>query len=79
MESCFLEGLLVHVVSNTDLSLCNEIHLEYLFFFVVDHIFVFFFTKVPGFQPKSNIIQEFALFVFLGIEEEAEVVEDIIE
>ena len=79
MEPCFLQGLLVHVVSNTDLSLCDEVHLKDFFFLIVDHILVLFLAEVSWFQSKGNIVQEFALLVLLGVEEEAEIVEDIVK
>ena len=67
------------MVSNSNLSLSDEVHFQDLFFFVIYHILVLFFAEVSWLKAKSDIIEEFAFFVFLWVEEEAEVVKHIIE
>ena len=79
LESLFLERLLVHVVSDADLALSDEVHFQDLLFFVVDYILVLFLAEVSWFQAKCNVVQELAFLILLWVEEEAEVVEHIIE
>ena len=79
MEPLLLQGLLVHVVADSNLSLRDKVHLEYFFLFVIYHILVFFVAEMPWLQSKGDIVEEFTLFVLLRIEEETEVVEDIVE
>ena len=79
VEPLLLKRLLVHVVPDADLSLSDEVHLENLFFFVVDHVFVVFLAEVSWFESESDIVQELALFVLLWVEEETEVVEYVIK
>ena len=79
LKALFLKRLLVHVVSNTNLSLCDEIHLQYFLFLIIDYVLILFLTEVPWFQTKGYVIEELALLIFLRVEEEAEVVEHIVE
>jgi len=67
------------MVTHTDCTRDDEVHFKYLFFFVENHIFFFFFTEMAGFEAKSNIVKEFAIFVLLGVEEKAEIVENVIK
>ena len=79
MEGFLVERLLVRVVTNTDCSVENEVHLEDFFLFVIDHVLFLFLAKVSRLQAKGNVVEELAVLVGLGVEEEAEVVEDVIE
>ena len=74
-----IQRLLVGVVTNANSSTQDEVHLEDLFFFVIDDILFFLVAKVARFESKGHIVQEFTLLVLLGIKEEPEVVEDVIE
>ena len=67
------------MIANADCTIQDEVHLQDFFFFVIDDVLVFFLTEVPRLKAKCNIIQELAVLVLLRIEEEAEVVEDVIE
>jgi hypothetical protein len=75
----FLERLLVQMVSHANSSADNEIHLEDFFLLVIDDVLVLLLAKVSGLQPEGNIVEELAILVLLGVEEETEVVEDVIE
>ena len=79
MEGFLVERLLVRVVTNTDCSVENEVHLEDFFLFVIDHVLFLFLAEVSRLQAKGNVVEELAVLVGLGVEEEAEVVEDVIE
>ena len=74
-----LERLLVQVIADADCATDDEVHLEDFLLFVVDHVLVFLLAEVAGLQAKGNVIQEFAVLILLGLEEESEVVEDVIE
>jgi len=67
------------VVTNTDCSVENKVHLEDFFLFVIDHVLFLFLAEVSRLQAKGNVVEELAVLVGLGVEEEAEVVEDVIE
>lgn len=59
---------------------CNEVHLKYLFFFVIDHgLLKAFVIKVARLQTKGNIVKELAVLILLRIEEEPKIVDYIIE
>ena len=79
LKALLLERLLIHVVSNTNLPLCDEIHLQYFLFLIIDYVLIFFLAEVSWLKTKGYIIEELALLIFLWIKEEAEVVEHIIE
>lgn len=74
-----VEGLLVRVVSDSNGAIEDEVHLKNFLFLVIDHVLFFLLAEVAGFQAKGNIVQELAVLVCLRVEEEAEVVEDIVE
>ena len=67
------------MIANTNCTIQDEVHLKDFLFLVIDDILVFFLAEVSGLKAKGNIIEELAIFVLLWIEEEAEVVEDVIE
>ena len=74
-----IQRLLVSVVTNANSTTQDEVHLEDLFFFVIDDILFFLVAEVAWFKSKGHIVQEFTLLVLLRIKEEPEVVEDVIE
>ena len=49
LKALLLKRLLVHVVSNTNLTLCDEVHLQYFLFLIIDYVLILFLTKVPWF------------------------------
>ena len=65
--------------TDSNCTIDNEIHLEYFLFFVIYDILIIFVAEVARFKAKCNIIKELALLIFLRIEEEAEVIEHIVE
>lgn len=79
LVSLLVQILLVEMVTNTNCSTEDEIHLKYFCLFVVDYTLLFFVNEFSRLQTKGNIVQELAVLVLLWIKEEAEVVEDVIE
>ena len=79
LKALLLKRLLIHVVSNTNLPLCDEIHLQYFLFLIIDYVLIFFLAEVSWLKTKGYIIEELALLIFLWIKEETEVVEHIVE
>ena len=75
----FLERLLVQMVSHANSSADNEVHLEDFFFLIIDNVLVLLLTEVTGFQSKSNVVKELAVFILLRVEEETEIVEYVIK
>jgi hypothetical protein len=67
------------MVTHANCAAYDEIHLEHFIFFVVNHIFFLTLCEMTRFEAVSNVVEEFAVFVLLRIEEESEVVENIIE
>ena len=74
-----VQWLLIGVIADADCTIKDEVHLKDFFFLVIDDVLVFFLAEVPWLKAECNIIEELAVLVLLGIEEEAEVVEDVIE
>jgi hypothetical protein len=79
LVAIFFQGLLVQVIADAHSATDDEVHLKDFLLFVINHVFVFFFAEMTGLQAESNVVKELAIFVFLGVEEESKVVEDIIE
>ena len=79
LERLLLQRLLVSMEPDTNSAIEDEIHLENFLFFIIDDILVFFLREVARFQTEGHIVEELAVLVFLRIEEESEVVEDVIE
>ena len=79
LKALLLKRLLIHVVSNTNLPLCDEIHLQYFLFLIIDYVLILFLAEMPWLKTKGYIVKELALLIFLRVEEEAEVVEHIVE
>ncbi len=79
LEWLLLQRLLIRVEPDTDCSIEDKVHFEDFLFFVIDDILVFLVWEVARFQAESHIVQKLAVFVFLGVEEEAEVVENVVE
>lgn len=73
------QRLLKHVETDPHSPRYDEVHLEDLLFFIVDHALIRVTTKMSRFQPKGHIMQEFTIPVFLRVEEETEVVKDIVK
>lgn len=71
--------LLIEVISDPYTSTNNEIHFEYLFFFVVDNIPAILCRELAWIQTKCNFVKEFGVCMLLGVKEDAEVVENVIE
>ena len=79
LERFLLERLLVGVEADADCTIRYEVHLKYLVFLVIDDIFVLIFAELTWLKAKGNIIEELAVLVFLRIEKESEVVENVIK
>ena len=56
LKALLFKRLLVHVVSDTDLPLCDEIHLQYFLFLIIDYVLILFLTEVPWLKTKGYII-----------------------
>lgn len=67
------------MVSDTDCSVKNKVHLKDFFLFVIDDVLFFLIAKVPRLESEGHIVEEFAILVLLRIEKESEIVEDVIE
>ena len=74
-----LEGLLVHVIADSNCALEDEVHLQNLLFFVVNHTLVLFVAEVARLQTEGHVVEELAVLVLGWVEEEAEVVKDVVE
>ena len=74
-----LKRLLVSVITDADISIEDEVHFEDLFFFVVDHVFVFLLAEMAWLQSEGYIVEELAILVLLRVKEEPEVIEDVVE
>ena len=79
MERLLLKWLLVSMVADSYGAVENEVHFEHLLFFVIDDIFFLLLAEVAGFEAESDVVQELAVLVLLGVEEEAEVVENVVK
>ena len=67
------------MIANAYRTVQDEVHLKDFLFLVIDDVLVFLLAEMSRLKAEGNIIEELAVFVLLGIEEEAEVVEDVIE
>lgn len=72
-------GLLILVETDADFALHDEVHLQNLFLLIVYNTFFDHIWKVTRFQTERNIVEELAVFIFLRVEEESEVVKDVIK
>ena len=79
LERHFVKWLLVSVEADSNCAVHDEVHLQNFLFLVVDHIFVLFVAEMTRLQSKGHVVKELTVLVLLGIEEEAEVVEYVIE
>ena len=79
LERHFIEGLLIGVEADANCAVNNKVHLENLFFFVIDDVFIIFVAEMARLQPKGHIVQELAILVLLRVEKEAEVVENVVK
>jgi len=75
----FDDRLLILVKADAYFTRHDEVHLQYLFLLIVYDTFFLVIRKVSGFQAEGYIMKELAVLVFLRVEEEPEVVEDVIE
>jgi len=67
------------MITDADCAWYDEVHLQYFFFFVENDIFVILIREIARHKSEGNIVEELAVLVFLGIEENPEIVENIIE
>jgi len=79
LEGFLLERLLVGVEADTDGTLSDEVHLEHLVLLVIDDVLFFVVAVLAWLEAEGDIVQELAVLVLLRIEEEAEVVEHVVE
>ena len=79
MESIPFQWLLVHDISDCDFSTDYEVHFQDLLIFIINHAFTLLVAETSWFETKGHVVKEFAIFVFLSIEKEAELVKYIIE
>ena len=79
LERHFVKRLLVCVEADSNCAVYDEVHLQDFLFLVVDHIFVLLVAEMTRLQSKGHVVEELTVLVLLGIEEEAEVVEYVVE
>lgn len=73
------QWLLVKVVADADAPASNKVHFQHFIFFVVHNVFFFGWSEMPWFNSKSDIVEEFAVFVLVGRKEKAEVEKYIVQ
>jgi hypothetical protein len=73
------QSLSHQIISDTNYSFLDKVHLAYLILFVKDQPFFFGCLVFTGPETKTDIIKKFGVFVFLSVEEKSESVEYIIE
>jgi hypothetical protein len=79
VESRLFERLMVEVVADPDRARNDEVHLEHLFFLVVDNVLVGLVSECPRLQSECDIVEKPGVFVLLWIEEGSEVVKHIVK
>jgi len=79
LDCFFGEYLREQIITNSNSSNGDEIHLTDLVFFVVDQRHIVLWREFPWNQPERNIIQELALLVLRSVEEESESRENVLE
>ena len=79
LERLLVQRLLVRVVADAHESVENEVHLEDFLLLVIDDVLLLFLAKVARLESEGHIVEELAVLVGLRVEEEAEVVEHIVE
>lgn len=67
------------MVAHTDSARYDKVHLQHFFLFVKDNVLILLFREVTRHQSECYIIQKLAVFVFLRIEKDSKVVENIVE
>ena len=79
LEWLLVKRLLVRVITDSNESIEDEVHLEDFLLLVIDDVLLLFLAEVARFQSEGHIVEELAVLVSLRVEEEAEVVEDVVE
>ena len=79
LERHLVQRLLIGVESDSHSAVDDEVHLQDLLLFIVDDVLVLLVAKMAGFQSEGHVVEELAVLVLLRVEEEAEVVEDVVE
>jgi len=67
------------MIANAYISANDKVHLQNFVFFIVNHIFFMFLSKMTRIKPISNIVKKLAVFILLWIEEKSKVVKDVIK
>ena len=78
-EWLLVQRLLVRVITDANESIEDEVHLQDFLLLVIDDVLLLFLAEVTRFESKRHIVEELAVLIRLRVEEEAEVVEDVIE
>ena len=78
-EWLLVQRLLVRVITDANKSIEDEVHLQDFLLLVIDDVLLLFLAEVTRFESKRHIVEELAVLIRLRVEEEAEVVEDVVE
>ena len=78
-ELLLAESLGHHVVSNSDHSLLDEVHICNFIFFVKDQLVVLSVLEFRWLQSKANVVNELRVDIFIRIEENSVAEDDVIE
>lgn len=77
--SLLFQRLLIEMISDSHCATDHKVHLQNLFLFVINNVFVFLVGEMAGLKTVGNIVKELAVLVLLGIEKESEVVKHIVK
>ena len=75
----FLKWLLVQMVPHPNSSRDDKVHFSNFLFLVIDNIFLKFITEMSRCQSECNIVQKLSADVLLGVEENPEIEENVVE
>ena len=78
-ELLLTESLGHHVVSNSDHSLLDEVHICNFIFFIKDQLVVLSVLEFCWLQSKANVVNELGTDVFIRVKENSIAENDIIE
>jgi hypothetical protein len=73
------EWLLIEVVADSYRAADDKVHFKHFVLFIVNHVLVLLFVKMARLEAIGDVVEEFAVFVLLGVKEKSEVVEHVVE
>lgn len=79
LEPFLLEWLLIQMVTDTHSTRDDKVHLKDFFLLVKYDVFLLLLREIAWHESKSHIVKELGVFVFLRVEEDPKVIENIIK